>query len=184
MLNKKSMNVGKLIIVTFASSTPGASVSTAQAPIEEQLVARWIDTYDTGDAQKMGAMYAPDARLSHGHCDAVEGREAIAEFWRVDLSIGEFSTRLQVDDRLILEDTVYIGGKYLVLDETGNSPPLGGSYTQIWRREQADWAIFRESWINLACVRIGHPAPGQDTAIQANQVASDDSGVFLGQEMT
>lgn len=183
MFKKKSMNVSKMIVVAFVSSTISTTVSTAQAPIEEQLVARWIETYNTGDSQKMGAMYAPDARLSHGHCDAVEGREAIAEFWRVDLSIGEFSTRLQVDDSLILEDTVYIGGKYLVLDETGNSPPLGGSYTQIWRREQADWAIFRESWINLACVRIGNPAPGHETAIQVNQVASEDSGAFRGQEM-
>ena len=66
MLKKNSMNICKVIVVTFVSSTVGATVSTAQAPIEEELVARWIDTYNTGDAQKIGALYALDASSSFG----------------------------------------------------------------------------------------------------------------------
>lgn len=178
-LKRISMNIRRMLFVTFLSSLIGATVSTAQAPIEERLVARWINTYNTGDAQQMGAMYTRDARLSHGHCEAVEGRAAIAEFWRMDLSVGEFSTQLRVDDRLVLEDTVYISGKYLVLDETGNSQPFSGSYTQIWRREQADWAIFRESWMNLACVKIRNSAPSQEETIQARQTTNDDSRGLL-----
>ncbi len=141
-----------LTVLTVACVT-----AAAQQPIEVTLSARWTEAYNGGDAAALGAIYAPDARLVHGYCPPVDGRDAIEEYWRVDLGGGGLSTRLNIADTFSSGDVTYISGTYTVTQES-EPGEISGRYTQIWRRdEHAGWTLYRESWLNLACLEIRGP---------------------------
>jgi ketosteroid isomerase-like protein len=140
-------------VLAYGVGRLGFGAPSTEQTIEDRLSARWVQTYDSGNADAIGALYAHDARVTHGYCQVISGREAITEFWRTDLHDGVFTTRLESKDSFVTDDLVYINGTYSVLDKAA-AESSGGSYTQIWRRIDADWLLFREAWVNLACVDI------------------------------
>jgi ketosteroid isomerase-like protein len=123
--------------------------------IAADLSARWMSAYNGGDAKELAAMYAADAQVRHGYCAPVHGRDAIEAFWTNDLAAGGLTTELNVVDSFEHEGLVYLSGEYAVVDPSIEDAPIGGTFMQIWRRsgKGADWRLFRESWVNLACVR-------------------------------
>ena len=127
----------------------------AEGTVEETLRARWTDAYNSGDVKTLSAMYASDARIQHGYCPAVTGRDAIETFWSEDLSEGAPRTHLEIVDSFSLDEVIYLSGNYVVEVEGSTEPHTGGTYTQIWRRDGAsEWTIYRESWTNLACAKL------------------------------
>ena len=136
--------------------------ATADDPIEKTLSARWTTAYNSGDAKALSAIYATDAQLHHGHCPPVMGRDEIEAFWRDDLGENTVQTHLEVVDSFAVDDLVYTRGLYAVEISGSADEPVGGTYTQIWRRQgRSEWVIYRESWNNLACVKIT-PRPETD----------------------
>lgn len=127
----------------------------ADDSLERALSDQWLAAYDERDADALGAIYADDAQVQHGSCPAVIGREAIIEFWRADLEYGSVTTQLEITDSFTDMNVAYIGGNYSVVNEADDTRQLDGRYTQIWRRANgSDWELYRESWINFACVQI------------------------------
>lgn len=129
----------------------------ADQGIADRLSARWVNAYETGDSEVIGGIYAVDARVDHGYCAPITGRAAIRDFWHADMSTGELSTVLTVEDSFTDGDITYVSGVYDVLDAAGNPRRVGGGrFTQIWRRldTDRDWSILRETWINFSCADI------------------------------
>ncbi len=142
--------------------------AAAGSTIEETLGARWTAAYNSGDIAALGARYADDARVQHGHCAAVIGRGAIEEFWRGDMGEGSARTHLSVVDSFTLEHLIYVSGQYAVEVE-GVPVPHIGTYMQIWRRADSatSWSIHRETWTNLACTQTtGDAEPPADERTQ------------------
>jgi ketosteroid isomerase-like protein len=160
----------------LACALSGVAVSSlalaAEAPLEVRLSARWTAAYNSGDMAALGAMYAIDARLQQGYCPLVTGRDAIVAFWRGDLGDSSTKTHLEIEDTLSLDDAMYVSGSYAVEiagTQTESARRVGGTYTQIWRHEEATgWTIQRETWRNLACaeVTVEPPADTDASAIQ------------------
>jgi ketosteroid isomerase-like protein len=131
---------------------PAAAVDETSATA---LSARWMSAYNSGDLGTLTAIYAKDARVQEGYCPAVLGRSAIAEFWNEDLGGGGVRTELYVLDSVEVDDLVYLSGKYAVVDPQRNGDPVGGTFSQIWRRDRgAQWTVHRESWNNFACLEV------------------------------
>ena len=131
----------------------------------ETLSARWMSAYNSGDLEALAAIYATDARVQHGYCPAVLGRDAIAEFWDGDVVEGA-ETQLYIVDSFELDELVYVSGRYAVNDpHISEDGPVGGTYTQIWRRSAGtEWSLYRESWVNLVCVKVRSGPDSPDEA--------------------
>ena len=149
-------------VALFAALT--ATTAAADNAITTNLSARWMSAYNSGDVKALAAMYAPDARVQHGYCSPVDGRDAIQTFWSNDLAESSAPrTELFVLDSFAAEDVVYLSGKYAVNDTA--TEPVGGTFMQIWRRGTgSDWSLYRESWFNLACIRV---EPGKSASAES-----------------
>lgn len=141
-----------LVALIGALSVPAAS---ADGGVATALSARWMSAYNSGDLKELAAVYAVDARVQHGYCAPVHGREAIEDFWEGDVGEPGTQTSLEVVDSFQSADVVYVSGTYAVREPEATDTPIGGKFIQIWRRNgSSDWLLFRESWVNLACIKV------------------------------
>ncbi len=121
----------------------------------ETLSTRWMAAYNSGDVKALAAIYTADARVQHGYCPAVSGRDAIEAFWTDYVAAGGVQTRLYILDSFEIGELVYLSGRYAVNDPQIDTGTVGGTFTQIWRRGgNAEWSLYRESWVNFACVKV------------------------------
>jgi len=85
------------------------------------------------------------------------------------------TTELRVDDAFEAVDLLYVSGSYAVeyTDKADEPAQVGGTYLQIWRRDESGWTIFRETWTNLACaeIRVG-PDEDETAAVAATAGAA------------
>jgi uncharacterized protein (TIGR02246 family) len=139
------------VVAVSCSCLAAGDRTTADA-----LSARWMAAYNSGDARALAAMYATDARMQEGYCQPVDGRDAIEAYWKDDVAEGGLRTRLYVHDTFELDELVYVSGDYSVEGPHADSPRVGGAFTHIWRRGgDSEWRLYRESWANLACLKLG-----------------------------
>lgn len=162
----------RITYLAVLAATLAGGLALADNRVEDELTARWVAAYESGDALTLAEIYASDARVQDGYCPSVEGKDAIEHFWRTDLGIGQpSSTRLEITDSFSTGEFVYMSGMYTV-DDGGELAPIAGRYSQIWRRQgDQEWLLYRESWINLACANVSRsPTPAE--AKQAPKVST------------
>jgi uncharacterized protein (TIGR02246 family) len=116
--------------------------SRARAAIEA-AVNRYVTASNEGDAEALTGLYADDAVLLPPDHEPIQGRAAIADYWRQGTDPGlEVSTlRIEVDG-----DIGYLIGRYN-LPATAEEPADSGKYVLCLRR-QADgaWKLTADIW--------------------------------------
>jgi uncharacterized protein (TIGR02246 family) len=109
----------------------------------DRLASLWAKAYNAGDAEALAALYADGAELATQPSGSVQGRDAIAVFWKDDFGGAKPSTSLTLTDVYVAGDLAHLEGKYEVTDKGKTTT---GRYVQLWMREADGWRIHREMW--------------------------------------
>jgi len=149
-----------LVLVACAPAGP-VGLSDADRAAIQTVSQKWRDAAVAGDWAALGGCYASDALLLPPNHVAVEGREAIEDFFAGFPPVTEMTLRnLEVEGH---GDLAYVRGIYTMTMAPEGQPPVqdNGKYLDIRRRQDdGSWLIVRDMYSSDEPV----PAPGADDA--------------------
>jgi len=113
----------------------------------DEFVRCWERWFDEGEYERMAGFYAEDARLIATQVATVEGRPAIAQFFRLACEATRAAgvrRRVHIDRAESAGDLGYLRGT-VVLSRPGTPEPATIRYVTLWKR-QADgaWRIIED----------------------------------------
>ena len=137
-----------LVAAALVSCTRGDARTDSGARREiEAAVTRYVEATNQGDAEALTRLYTDDAVLLPPDHQPIQGREAIAEFWRQGTDTGLEVTTLRLE---VEGDLGYLVGRYH-LPATTEEPADSGKYVMCLQR-QADgvWKLTADIWNSSA----------------------------------
>ena len=109
----------------------------------ERANQKFMETFRSGDAAAMAALYTEDGMVLPPNKDFVEGRQQIQNFWQGVMDMGVKSIELQIQEVEQLGDTAYeVSRATLSLD---NGQVIDHSkYVVVWKRKNGEWKLHRD----------------------------------------
>lgn len=108
-------------------------------------VAIFMDTFRRRDAAGMGELYTEEGQLLPPNGGIVQGRQAIAGFWRAVMEMGIHSLDMQVGEVEQHGDTaIEVSTAGLLLE--GGEVADEIKYVVVWKRERGEWKLHRDIW--------------------------------------
>ncbi len=106
---------------------------------------RW---YASGDIDSVVTVFADDARVMPSNFPAIEGREAVREFWKQAMTLGQWNFNLETVSVIANGPIAVELGRYTVQIEAKQELPPGiksydsGDYVCYWRLEDdGKWRV-------------------------------------------
>jgi len=96
-----------------------------------------------GDAAGLAAMYTVDGQVLVSGQEPIEGREAIAAFWKGAAGSGLSSAKLTALEITPLGDHATEVGRYKLLTTSGDVADHG-KYIVIWKKVDGVWYLHRD----------------------------------------
>lgn len=147
--------LGLTLALPACSSTGGGEMSPEEE-IRRQSEA-WTEAAQRGDADRLAALYAPDAVFLPPGAPEVRGREAIARLYRQQFDRFEVSVTFRTQEIVADRTLAFRRGTYraeLISRSGGDTATARDRFLEIWRRdEDGTWRIARDMW------NEGAPAP-------------------------
>jgi uncharacterized protein (TIGR02246 family) len=135
-----------LVLPTTSALAQGKTLSKADREAGErrirELDGRWVAALAKKDAAAISEFYAPEGRIMPSNAPIVQGRGAIAEFWKGLLALPgvSFDFRPQVVKVAEAGDMAYEVGTYsLSYDDPQGRVQDRGKYVVIWEKIDGDW---------------------------------------------
>lgn len=146
------------ILAACGGHAGGRTRARADAKAIEAAVRRYVAASNRGDAEELAALYTEDAVLLPPDHAPVEGREAIAAFWRQGTDPGLAMRTIRVD---VQSDLGYLVGRY-TLPATDQEPADSGKSLLCLRRQSdGTWKVTADIW---------------NSSVTADSTASDNGG--------
>jgi uncharacterized protein (TIGR02246 family) len=112
----------------------------------------FMDTFNSGDAAGLAALYTEDAQLLPPNADFVTGHAAIQAFWQAVMDMGITGAVLVTGEVEGHGDTVIEVSTFQLL--AGGQVVDEGKYIVIWKRDRNQWKLHRDIFNSSL------PAPG------------------------
>jgi len=128
----------------------------ARAGIEEGN-RRFMEALSGGDAAGVAAQYTTDARLLPPNAEAVEGPEAIREFWAGVIGSGVTGVDLETVEVDASDGWAWEVGR-LEIRGADDQVVERGSYAVRWELQDGTWKLDRDIW-NSRLTPGGEPSP-------------------------
>jgi uncharacterized protein (TIGR02246 family) len=113
----------------------------------DEFVRNWERWFDEGDYERLAAFYAEDARLIATQTATVEGRPAIAEFFRLACEgtrKAGLKRRVNLDRAESAGELGYLRGT-VVLSRPGAPEAANVRYVTLWKRQSdGAWRIIED----------------------------------------
>ena len=103
----------------------------------------FMDTFKSGDAAGMAALYTLDGQVLPPNSDFVSGQKAIQDFWQALMDMGIKEAKLEIIEVKRRGDTAYEVSKFSLLGE-GGQVLNWGKYIVIWKQVQGQWKLHRD----------------------------------------
>ena len=116
-----------------------------------ELIRRWIDAFNAGDADALAALYAEDAVNHQVVQDPVEGRDAIRAMFALDFDRAEMTC---------IPENLFEDGDWAILEWRDPRGLRGCGFFRV----RDDRIVFQRGyWDRLSFLRQqGLPIPGED----------------------
>lgn len=117
----------------------------------------WLGSFNGGDVEGLLLSYSGDARVMPPDAPAAAGQAAIAEFWRgynpgqVRITLGEVEIRR-------LGEFWFREGDYTATFPDEGEPRVG-KFVELWKKEGANWLLYRQMWNRNSPLGGPEPAP-------------------------
>lgn len=132
-----------------APADPGAIVSERNAAFMAAIAA--------GDGATAAANYAEDATMMPPGAAAVQGREAIAQFWQAGISAGIARFELAPGEVVAAGPDTILERSTARLFNAAGEVIDEGKYVVVWRQIDGQWLMVWDIWNGNA------PPPAQST---------------------
>lgn len=110
----------------------------------EAVNAQHVAAFNQGDIAGFSEVYTEDARILPPDMPAVEGRQAIQEFWTgAAQQMGIEDLRLTTEEVEVAGDQAYEEGRFNFMTSDG---PAQGKYIVVWKRTPEGWRWHRDIW--------------------------------------
>jgi len=148
ILSATLVMAGSITLGACSGKAPTAPASTADCaaeviPIPEGTVAAFADIMNSYDPDKLAAMLTDNARLLRPNAPAVEGKQAILDYYS-GVVAAELNYDLKPTTAVMLGDVAVAEGTYRVVDTRTDTEVEVGKYMAVWVREDGIWKIARE----------------------------------------
>ncbi len=131
-----------LLLLLGACAAPPAARSSSGTTQLARLTARYVEASRSGNAHALADLYAADATLLPPASEAVEGRDAIEDYWTDGLESGleVESTRIEASG-----DVGYTIGRWS-LPATDTESADSGKLVLCWKRTGGAWRLTTDIW--------------------------------------
>jgi uncharacterized protein (TIGR02246 family) len=131
-------------------SAPASPRATAEVRQQiEQAVARFVETFNRGDAAALAAMYDTAGVVLAPNAPVMRGRQNIEALWAGARQQGFKTLNLVVNSVEVIGDhAIELGSYTLVVQPAGQAEMTDrGKYIVVWKR-QADgtWKLYRDAF--------------------------------------
>jgi ketosteroid isomerase-like protein len=147
--------VSILMALAFSAGCgqPASTTQTSSSAATDEATIRsgtgvWTDAYNTGEVDKIVALYTDDAVVMPTNVPALIGHAAIKDFLTKDMASAKaagVTAKDGVSDVGITGDLAWHAGSSSVVDATGKTVETG-KYVEVWRRVNGKWLIIRDIW--------------------------------------
>ena len=111
--------------------------------------ASWMQSFNSGNAGGVAALYADDAVLMPPNAPSARGVVAIKEAVTKEIAgakKGGITLALgTVDEVNVVGDMAWHSGAYVVKDKGGKAVDAG-KFLEVWERKNGKWRIVRDIW--------------------------------------
>jgi uncharacterized protein (TIGR02246 family) len=142
--------VASVALSGCAARQPSPASPRATAEVRQQIeqaVARFVETFNRGDAAALAAMYDTGGVVLAPNAPVMRGRQNIEALWAGARQQGFKTLNLAVNSvELIGDHAIELGSYTLVIQPPGQSETTDrGKYMVLWKR-QADgtWKLYRD----------------------------------------
>ena len=105
----------------------------------------FIAAFNAHDADAMAEVYTPNGKLFPPNSPAVEGREAISNFWKGVFEMGIAKATLTTHQAEGHDDTAIEEGSYMLYDSQNNVLDEG-KYIVVWKKQNGKWHYHKDIW--------------------------------------
>ena len=126
------------------ASERGNDNAALRAAVEAQH-ARFSEAFSHRDPSALGQLYAEDAQVFPPGVPPVAGRSAIRELWKGALAMPVARIQFETVEVDANPATAWETGRYTMIATNGSTMDLG-KYIVVWKRDGADWKIYRDMW--------------------------------------
>lgn len=109
----------------------------------EQANQKFMDTFRSGDAAGMAALYTENGMVLPPNDSFIEGREHIQRFWQGVMDKGVKSVELRIREVEQLGDTAYEVSRATLALENGQVIDQS-KYVVVWKRQNGEWKLHRD----------------------------------------
>ena len=110
--------------------------------------ASWMQSFNSGNAGGVVALYADDAVLMPPNAPQARGVAAIKEAIAKEIASakkGGVTLSVGTDEVGITGDMAWHAGTYLAKDKGGKVVD-GGKFIEVWEKKNGKWRIVRDMW--------------------------------------
>ena len=135
--------------------------TAADAAAIHAATASWVEAYNSGDADKIVALYADDAILMPPDAAAATGHAAMKQYLTTDIAASKaagVSFALDTDASGVSGDLAWHSGTFHVAGANGASVGTG-KYVEVWHKADGKWLMIRDAWNNDAPAAAAPAAP-------------------------
>jgi len=107
---------------------------------------KFVESFNNDDFSGVGSVYTDDGKVIPPGFDAIEGKNAVAEFWKGGKQqLGIKTVTLKTVEVQSAGDIAYELGKYTL---TGENGPLDyGKYVVVWKKDSdGEWKWHWDIW--------------------------------------
>jgi uncharacterized protein (TIGR02246 family) len=131
------------LLIVIASWAPARAEDVRKA-VESRNRA-FVGAFLRGDAKAISELYTEDAKVIPPGGEVVNGRAAIAEFWRKQIGTGVKDLTLSTGTVEAVGDLAYEDG--IVKQVAKDGKVITGRYVVVWKRHDGgSWKLHRDIW--------------------------------------
>ena len=153
------MNRAESIFRLLAAAICSAALTALAADDASRIragTASWMQSFNSGNAGAVVALYADDAALMPPNAPQARGVAAIKEAIAKEIAGAKkagVTLAVGTDEVGVTGDMAWHAGTYVVKDKAGKTVDAG-KFLEAWERKNGKWRIVRDMWNSDAA-----PAP-------------------------
>ncbi len=137
-----------LVALSGCAGTNAPADTKADTDAISASTVAWAAAYNSGDADKIAAMYTDDAIMMPPNAPAAASHEAMKKYLADDMAAAKaagLSLALDSEASGVSGDLAWHSGTFHMAGANGATMGTG-KYSEVWRKADGKWLMIRDIW--------------------------------------